>query len=510
MSTCCIPPLASPRAPLEQIALAVGAAVCPSVAQVSVTGIRHDSRRVQPGDLFVARRGEHADGVQFVPQAIQAGAVAILAQRDHVPAAASVPVLIVDDVRLAIGQAAAAIYGDPGRTLQVVGITGTNGKTTTSYLTCAALRGAGCRPGVLGTLGAHFDDLDFEAGHTTPEADEIMRMAAAMRDRGASHLVMEVSSHALAQRRADALRFRVAAFTNLTRDHLDYHGTLEAYGQAKERLFVELQPQAAVINVDDEFGVHLASMAHGRLLTYSRHSNARAEVRPISPVQHDARGLSCEIATPSGPFELHAPLVGDHNLSNLLLSVAIVSALDLPLAPALAALQTCSQVPGRLERCDDARDDIMVLVDYAHTPDALERALATLRPLARGKLVCVFGAGGDRDTTKRPLMGEAVGRLADVAVLTNDNPRSERPEDIANQVLQGLKTTGIDTTVELDRERAIALAIDRAEPGDVVLIAGKGHETYQILGPVTRHFDDRQQARAALASRRARRHDGDM
>lgn len=498
--------LGSPIA-LADVASACGAVLVGS-GEVLVRGIRHDSRAIQPGDVFVARRGERTDGLQFVRQTIAHGAVAVLAQREHAPVDCSVPVLFVDDIRTAIGRAASAIYGEPTSALAVVGLTGTNGKTTTSYLARAAIDGAGGRAGVLGTLGARYRDVEFPATHTTPEADEVMRIAATMREHDATHLVMEVSSHALAQRRADAVKYRVAAYTNLTQDHLDYHGTLEAYAAAKQRLFEELAPEFAAVMIDDDFGEKLARLTEGRCVRVSRRSSAAADVRPCSAVEHDARGTRCEVRTPSGVIRLESPLVGEHNLSNLLLAIGIVTCLGLPLDLAMQALRVAPPVPGRLERCDGPEDDVLVLVDYSHTPDALERALSTIRPLTSGRVHCVFGCGGDRDRAKRPLMGEIAERLADEAILTNDNPRSESPDDIAKAVTSGLRGRGANVRVELDRQRAIDLAVLDASPGDVILIAGKGHEPYQIVGDQTRHFDDREEARRSLGLRRSRAANG--
>jgi UDP-N-acetylmuramoyl-L-alanyl-D-glutamate--2,6-diaminopimelate ligase len=469
-----------------------------------VRGLHHDSRRIEPGDLFVARRGERADGLAFVRDAIDRGARAVLAEQGHAPEATEVPVLLVDDVRAAIGKAASVLYGDPTAALGVVGITGTNGKTTTSYLARAAIDGAGGRAGVLGTLGVSFGELSLGAVHTTPEADELVRVAARMRELGASHLVMEVSSHALALGRVEAVRFAVAAFTNLTQDHLDFHGTMQAYAAAKARLFEQLGPRAAAIAVDDAFGAELAARVRCPLVRVSADPRARADVRPAAPPQLDARGIRCRVGTPGGEVSLHSGLVGEHNLANLLLALGIAAALGLPIEGAARALSGGIAVPGRLERCDGAGDDVLVLVDYAHTPDALERALRAIRSIASGRVLCVFGCGGDRDRAKRAMMGEVVSRLADVAIVTNDNPRSEPPEQIAAAIVSGMGGGSARTHVELDRGRAIGQAVEQARAGDAVLIAGKGHEPYQIVGAETRHFDDREQARGALATRRAR------
>jgi UDP-N-acetylmuramoyl-L-alanyl-D-glutamate--2,6-diaminopimelate ligase len=391
----------------------------------------------------------------------------------------------------------------------VIGITGTNGKTTTAHLVQAVIDAAGGRAGIVGTLGYRFEDLDLPAPHTSPEADELARIAATMRAKGATHLVMEVSSIALAARRADAVRFRVAAFTNLTQDHLDYHATMEAYAAAKARLFFDLAPGGAAINVDDAFGRDLAARLASRvpLCRFSARVGTSSDLAEIAPVAlaQGKGGIEIDARTPSGVVSIRAPLYGAHNVENLLTALAIASLLDLDLHVAARALSAPIAVPGRLERCDDpAVDDIVVLVDYAHTPDALGRVLTSVRKMGEGRLLCVFGCGGDRDPKKRPLMGEAVGKLADVAIVTNDNPRSEDPQAIADAILPGLRGGRADVTVELDRRAAIERAIRVAAPGDRVVIAGKGHEPYQIIGTVTAPFDDRDEARRVLATRRNR------
>lgn len=467
-------PLRADGALLSQIAQRLGGTLH-GKEDPRITGLHHDSRKIEPGDLFVARQGERSDGSQFITQAVEQGAVAVMTATMP-PTEPAVPVLLVDNVRTVLGQAANVIYADPTSRLDVVGITGTNGKTTTSYLVRAAIDGAGGRSGVLGTLGAAFENLHFPASHTTPEADEVARVAFAMKNYGASHLVMEVSSHALDQRRADGVHFRVAAFTNLTQDHLDYHGTLQAYAAAKDRLFFDLDPRAAVVMIDDDHGAELAQRVARRnpnTIRVSTDAKGHADVRPEGAVHFHARGLRCRVRTPQGLFPLDAPYPGKHNLSNLLLTFGILSALDLSIERAAQALRTSPPVPGRLERCDDDLDDITVLVDYAHTPDALERALRTIRPLTQGRVLCAFGCGGDRDRSKRPLMGDVVGRLADVAVVTNDNPRTENPQSIVDAILQGMTHANAEVIVELDRALAIDKVVRLAHPHDVVLIAGK-------------------------------------
>jgi UDP-N-acetylmuramoyl-L-alanyl-D-glutamate--2,6-diaminopimelate ligase len=397
--------------------------------------------------------------------------------------------------------AAEALYGFPTRSLGVVGITGTNGKTTSAWLAAEAIQGAGGRTARLGTLGFAFGRERTEGSLTTPQADEISRYAARVLAQGGTHLCMEVSSHALAQARVDALHFQVAAFTNLTQDHLDYHDSMEAYGAAKERLFAELAPERAVINIDDPFGQALLSRSQAPVLSVSR--SGQADVTP-ERLDAGAHGILAAVRLPSGVVELKSPLVGAHNLDNLLLALAIVEALGLDVAAAARALGRVHAVPGRLERCDVPADDVTVVVDYAHTPDALERALGALRHLTQGRVLCVFGCGGDRDARKRPLMGEVVGRLADRAYVTSDNPRSESAQVICDAIELGLRQHDTPYCVELERSVAIQSAILDADPEDVVLIAGKGHEPYQVIGDDVRRFDDRVEARRALALRRER------
>ncbi|MBK9000080.1 MAG: UDP-N-acetylmuramoyl-L-alanyl-D-glutamate--2,6-diaminopimelate ligase [Myxococcales bacterium] len=468
--------------------------------RVRILDVRQDSRRIAPGDLFAARPGGRADGTSFVADAVARGARAVMVQRGGALPDVAVPILEVADVRRAVAFAAEAVHHHPSRAVGVVGITGTNGKTTTSYLTQSALSAAGARAGRLGTLGFAFESDVIDSPLTTPEADEVTRYVARVRDRGGSHLVMEASSHALSLCRVEALELAAAVFTNLTQDHLDFHGSMQAYAAAKLRLFTELSPRVSVVNVDDPFGVSVAASAQGRVLRVSKGIGA-ADVCPVEVVS-DARGIRGRIRLPSGEVEVESRLVGTHNLDNLLAALAVVEGLGLDAARAARGLADAPAVPGRLERCDTPDDDVLVLVDYAHTPDALERVLETCRTLTRGELICVFGCGGDRDREKRPKMGDAVGRLASRAIVTNDNPRSEEPGAIAAAIVPGLAPHGIPFEVELDRARAIERAVLSASAGDVVLIAGKGHEPYQIVGSERRDFDDRAEARRALALRR--------
>lgn len=467
-----------------------------------VTGLTQDSRRVEPGDVFVARRGRRADGTEYIGDAVRRGAAAIILERDSTFLTRDVPVLFVADAERAVGFAAEAVYGDPSKALRVTGITGTNGKTTTAFLVSSLLTAVGERAARLGTLGYACGADEVRETLTTPGGDEVSRYAARALAGGAKHLVMEVSSHALAQGRVDALRFAVAAFTNLTQDHLDYHHSMAEYGSAKARLFTELAPGASVINVDDAFGDELSRRSAGRVLRVGQ--SPENDVHPVE-VTADASGLRGTIAVSSKNVVIDSRFVGRHNLDNVMLALGIIDALGVDTAQVARALSEAPGVPGRLERCDTTADDVVVLVDYAHTPDALRRVLDAVRPLAGGKVICVFGCGGDRDPEKRPRMGDVVGRAADRAIVTNDNPRSERPEAIAESIVKGLAPHGIPFDVILDRSVAIERAIVGADAGDVVLLAGKGHEPYQIIGSESRAFDDRQQARQALERRRLTR-----
>jgi UDP-N-acetylmuramoyl-L-alanyl-D-glutamate--2,6-diaminopimelate ligase len=491
-------------------------------ATTRIFGVQNDSRRVVADDLFAVRRGDKHDGREFIPQAIARGARAILAERGLPLDGVSVPVVRVPDAADGLAWAAAAVYGHPAFSLDIVGVTGTNGKTTTTHLVRAAIDGAHGMPltGIVGTVGHTYAGRTVAAAHTTPEADELARVFAVMKKRGATHVAMEVSSIALVLRRVAAVRFRVAAFTNLTQDHLDFHGSMEAYAEAKLSLFSRMGPGLAVVNVDDPFGPTVAAAARCPVLRVRTRPGARdADVYP-SQVDKTSTGMRIVARVPGAPkdeVEIRTRLVGDHNVENLLVALGVVSALELDVERAAAALADAAGAPGRLERCDGPGDDVLVLVDYAHTPDALGRALDAVRGAANGnRVICVFGCGGDRDPSKRRPMGEAVGTRADVAFVTSDNPRTEDPAAIAAPVEQGVAGAGLPRAsiedvlrgakgyvVELDREKAIAQAIASALPGDVILVAGKGHEDYQIIGTTKRPFDDRVHARRALERRRA-------
>lgn len=468
---------------------------------VRVRGVRQDSRLVEPGDLFVARSGGKVSGAQFAEAAVQRGAVALLVERGAPLPALAVPMIEVADARRALAIAAEAVYGNPSRALPIIGITGTNGKTTTAWLIERALIGIGEKPARLGTVGFAFGGESVDSALTTPEADDVSRYAARVRDAGGTHFVMEVSSIALTLERVRGLHFEVAAFSNLTQDHLDFHADMTEYAEAKALLFTAFSPAVSVLNVDDAFGAELAGRAHGRVIRVSKRPGA--DVYPLE-VSIGTRGIRGRIRTPAGEVELDSRLVGQHNLENLLLALGVLAGLGVDLERAAAALGAAQQVPGRLERCDEPHDDILVLVDYAHTPDALERVLDAARGMTEKRVLCVFGCGGDRDPQKRPKMGAAVGERADYALITNDNPRSEDPRAIADAIEAALKKTGVAYDVILDRAQAIEKIVLAAAPGDVVLIAGKGHEPYQLIAGETHAFDDRVEARRALELRRKR------
>jgi len=481
------------------------------LADTAVTGIAHDSRAVAPGSVFVAIRGHRLDAVKFVPDAIARGAIAIVSEGPPPPEAA-VPWLRTADARLALAELAALFYGRPSEELTVVGVTGTNGKTTSTYLLADVLDAAGLPCGRLGTVTFRVGPTDADerdASHTTPEASEIQRLLREMVSRGCTACAMEVSSHALVLHRVANVRFAAAIFTNLTRDHLDFHGDMQQYFAAKRRLF-ELLPAGApaVVNVDDPRGVELKQMLP-RALTYALDKPADVRARAI---HSSIDGLTLEVDTPRGSLTLQSPLVGRPNAYNILGVAAAAIALDLPDAAIVTGAGRLRRVPGRFQVVSTTADDVRVVVDYAHTDDALKNLLETARPLTPGRLITVFGCGGDRDRTKRPLMGAVAARLSDFVVLTSDNPRSEDPARIMEEIRRGLAPPpepgapprqGTPFLAEVDRRRAIDEAIRRAEAGDLVIIAGKGHEKYQVIGDRTLPFDDVEVARAALAQRRA-------
>ena len=483
---------------LQQLASELGSVHARVVGdpETVVTGVFQDSRKVMPQSLFAARSGTRQSGLSFWARARERGAVALLRELGSIEDSEA-PGLVVSNVRRGLGLAAEALYAHPSRALALVGITGTNGKTTTAWLTQECIQASGKRAGRLGTLGFYFGEDQVEGTLTTPEADDVSRFLARVVAQGGTHMVMEVSSHALAQARVDALCFEVAAFSNLTQDHLDYHQDMRAYGAAKRRLFSELQPRHRVVNIDDPFGRELADAHPCLTVSSQQRADIYAEDSRVS-----ASGIEALVHVRDRTFPLKSRLTGLFNLDNILLALGISEALELNIESALEVLEATGGVPGRFERCDQPADDIAVVVDYAHTPGALERVLKAVLELERPRLVCVFGCGGDRDPLKRPEMGAIVGRLAQHAVVTNDNPRTEDPAHIAGAVVAGLATQSASYEVILDRATAIESAIVGARAGDVIVIAGKGHEPYQIVGERTYAFDDRVEARRALAKRR--------
>jgi len=480
-----------------------------------ITAVTYDSRTVVPGAVFVALKGLHADGATFARQALERGAAAIVAEQPPSPgsgvgeaalppADVRAPWVVVQDARRALAQIAAAFFRHPSAQMQVVGITGTNGKTTTAYLLASIFEAAGIRCGVLGTVAYRIGDEIREATHTTPEAPDVQRLLREMVERGCGACAMEVSSHALALHRVDETRFAAAVFTNLTRDHLDFHEDMEQYFQAKRRLFEMLaRDSPSLLNVDDPRGASLAQIV-GRPVTFA--IGKPADITP-GPLSFSLSGLTFDIRTPRGALQVRSKLVGRPNVYNILAAVATGVALDVPFDAIERGVHALDGVPGRFQVVSGAKDGVTVVVDYAHTDDALRNLLETARPLASGRLITVFGCGGDRDRTKRPLMGAVAGRLSDLIILTSDNPRSEDPRRIIEEIQRGItrdtrRDSGQRLLSMVDRREAITKAIEMAQPADVVLIAGKGHEKYQLIGKEALPFDDVAVAREALAKRR--------
>jgi UDP-N-acetylmuramoyl-L-alanyl-D-glutamate--2,6-diaminopimelate ligase len=466
---------------------------------VAVSGLCSDSRAVVKGDLFIAGIGTRDDGLAHVEEALAKGAVAVLAARRPVGINGTA-CITVGDVPLAKALVANAFFGHPSRRLDTIGVTGTNGKTTTTFMLRSILTMDGRGTGLVGTLGAWIGGRHEPLRHTTPDAIELQRLLARMVDENLSAAVMEVSSHALMQRRAHGIAFDAAIFTNLTPDHLDYHGTMEAYAAAKGRLFEELSESAvAVLNADDPASRLYRLSTPARVLTFGLSTQADVTAR-ISRLDGDGTRLLLVAPELGPPIDIHLRLIGRHNVMNALGAATAALALGLPASAVATGLESLPAVPGRLEPVCCGQD-FRVLVDYAHTPDALEKVLDLLRPLTLGALRVVFGCGGDRDRTKRPVMGRAVAARADALYVTSDNPRSEDPEAILDEVLAGIPLERRGATVrEVDRREAIRRACAESRPGDVLLIAGKGHETTQTIGARVLPFDDRAVAREVLWS----------
>ena len=476
---------------------------------LEVTGLHYDSRQIRHGDAFFALRGVVSDGHNFISSAIVNGATVVFSE-EATKDLESVTTVLVENSREAMALAAAEFYGNPTKDMQVVGVTGTNGKTTITYLLEAILSRADLSPAVVGTINYRYGSDLRQAPHTTPESHDLMKQVSDFRESGARSLVMEVSSHALDQCRADGVHFQVGVFTNLTPEHLDYHQDMERYFTSKYHLFKELLPRdngRAVINIDDAYGQRLAAMLPDAL-TCGR--NREADVYPVS-LDVSLQGINGQVATPLGIVEIESPLLGDFNVENLLCAIGAAVALDLSPQIIAAGLAACAGVPGRLELIKNDREAV-ILVDYAHTGDALRRAIEAMQELAPQRILTIFGCGGDRDRSKRSVMAEVAARGSNIAIATSDNPRSEDPEQILNDVRSGLvkvherewskveaeRAEGEGYVVIPDRSEAIKFAVKILRPGDLLLVAGKGHEDYQVLSSGRIHFDDREELRNAL------------
>ncbi len=461
---------------------------------ILATSCTNNSRNCLPGDLFVAVEGTEFDGHRFVRSASLHGAKAVLSER-QVPAA-GLPICVVPDSREAYGQICQALAGNPSRRLNVIGVTGTNGKTTTSLLLASILEAAGLRVGIMGTLGFSDGVHLARSPLTTPEARVLAGWLSSAESSGCTHAIVEVSSHALSQRRVAGIEFDAACITNVRRDHLDYHGTLVNYRKAKSRLLRQLSGDGfAVLNADDPTSVGFLSELNCPVLTVGMKSAGEIKAQVVERFASEQTFL---LTAGADTTTVHTRMTGDHHIYNCMLAAAVGLAYGIDLPTVVRGLQAVTTVPGRMQRIECGQP-YGVFVDYAHTPDALSRVLSTLRQVTEGRVICVFGAGGDRDRSKRPLMGSAVERRADLAILTNDNPRSEDPRRIISQLLAGFDNP---TRAEVlpDRAEAISYALSVAEPGDCVLIAGKGHENYQIIGQRREPFDDRKVAAGWLRS----------
>jgi len=480
--------------------------VAPGVLKRAVTAIAHDSREVAPGAVFVAVRGQRHDGASFASDSMNRGAVLVVSASSRPVDVRAGSWLQVADARLALAELSSAFYRDPSHDLTVVGVTGTNGKTTTTYLLASIFESAGWRSGRVGSVGYRTGGREEVSERTTPEAPQVQALLCEMVEHKCVACVMEVSSHALAMRRVDEIRFAAGVFSNLTRDHLDYHPDMERYFEAKKRLFGMLSDGApSIINIDDPHGRRLVSTV-ARPVTYG--INETADVTP-DRIESTPAGTALDVQTPLGRLQLKVSLPGRLNVYNVLAAVTAAVALDVPLQAIEQGVAALEGVPGRFEVVSISGDDVWVVVDFAHTDDALRALLVSVRELGHGRLITVFGCGGDRDQDKRPLMGAVAARLSELVILTADNPRSEDPARIISQISQGIVSAnthahGLEHIAIHDRAAAIHHAIAEASPGDAVVIAGKGHEVDQQVGNERLPFDDRVVARAALERRRTR------
>lgn len=462
-----------------------------------ITGVAYDSRLVQAGDVFVAVAGFQADGHDFAKDAVDGGAAALVVERKIEGISPEVPQFVAPSGREALSRLGDAFYGHPSGDLALIGVTGTNGKTTTAFLIDAILRSAGRRTGLMGTIHYRVGDEVFEEPRTTSEGPDLQRYLRRMADAGASHAVMEVSSHGLALDRLCGCEFQAAVFSNLTQDHLDFHGDMESYFQAKRKLFREFSPANAIINADDAYGRRIAAEARGQVWTYALDDRADLGVENLSS---SSAGMSFRMLTPAGGVGVETALIGRHNLSNILAASAACLSQGLTPEEVAAGVASLKNIPGRFEKVDMGQP-FLVVVDYAHTEDALARVLEFARPVTEKRILTLMGCGGDRDRKKRPLMAAAALRRSDYVVMTSDNPRTEDPASILREVESGAAlvpaSDGRWRSI-LDRREAIQAIVAEAREGDAVIIAGKGHETYQILGTERTAFDDREEARTAL------------
>ena len=498
-------------------ALEIKKTLPPDKLEREVKDITYDSRKVKPGSLFVAVRGFHSDGHQFISQAIQRGAMGIIAEERIIDKGGSaIPVINVSNSRTALAGLAAAFFGHPSRKLKLIGITGTKGKTTTSYLVKSIIEAAGYTTGLIGTIGYHVGHKIYPAPNTTPESLDIQQLLGEMVDAGAGYCVMEVSSHALALGRTCGCEFESAVFTNFQQDHLDFHKDKESYFRAKLLLFTGLAPdKKTVVNADDAVSQEI--IKRRKLAVYTFGMSAQADIRPTGKIGHSISGLAFSAHTPSGIIVVESPLVGRYNVYNILAAIGVGIAMGFKTDVIAKGIKSMQSVPGRMEKVDEGQA-FEVIVDYAHTEDSLASLLEAVRAMTKGRVITVFGCGGDRDRTKRPKMGLSAVQGSDVAIVTSDNPRSEDPLEIIREIEAGLTGIGVkisSTEAELpsssgekpyyvipDRRDAVAAAVRMARVGDVVVLAGKGHEDYQIIGDRKIHFDDREIVREEIRKRR--------
>ena len=506
-----------PAIPLSFLATRIPQVRVQGDSNAIVSGITHDSRQVQPGDVFFCLAGAAHDGHRFAIEALEAGAVALVVdegglERAGVAVPSDATTLTVPDTRKALPLAACALYGDPSHAMTLVGVTGTNGKTTTTRMVAAILRASGKKVGTIGTLGADLDGRPIPSDHTTPEADQLQALLAEMREDGAEAVVMEVSSHALAQSRTDGIAFSAGIFTNLTQDHLDFHGTMKAYFSAKARLFADYPVRyprpdgagfVAVINTSAWEGQYLVTLAQGEKVTFATDDQPAALHAACVQVKPDRTEFEAVYGSGADEFRqpVTLPVGGAFQVGNALAAIAACLGLGISWDKIVQGLANLAPVPGRFEAVPAGSRGFSVVVDYAHTSDGLEHLLKSARELNPARILLVFGCGGDRDRAKRPIMGGIAAKLADVAIVTSDNPRSEPPRAIIDEILTGMECgeeKRAKVVIEPDRREAIHAALAQAEPGDIVLIAGKGHEDYQIAGGQTLPFDDRKVAREWL------------